>query len=305
MNVCILCYLSMAFRMALTEEQKARMERGKAEALAKKRLRECQTVSSGPSPATAALMATLNNSNPGSLGNNVDPSKPASIEPHSKTVISILHQSNHNSNYIPGNPTYIQQKVSVSSDVIEAKKQEALARKAQSSSAAIAPSSFYKAREQGLNPRALGTNPRATQVPPRNPLTPGKSQAGPIQPPSSGKVVHGSCSLVSVSRFEVTVGYHPQLVEVFKSLASSQYQPSTRLWTFSLGDHDTLLQKARGLAPGLQLTALPTWVLKTFKKPQDQDLESISLDSLEPGLLSQLMPFQITGVQFGISRGGR
>ena len=58
-------------------------------------------------------------------------------------------------------------------------------------------------------------------------------------------------------------------------------------------------------APSHPVLAVQVSLHQTLQTLPAALLESISLDSLEPGLLSQLIPFQITAVQFGISRDGR
>ena len=104
----------------------------------------------------------------------------------------------------------------------------------------------------------------------------------------------------------MVVAYHAPLIEIFKSIASGQYNSKTRVWSFALHDHDLLLQKSRGLAPGLSVTPLPTFVRDTFRKQSDASAHlSIDLSRVEPHLRDQLMPFQKEGVQYGISRQGR
>ena len=119
-------------------------------------------------------------------------------------------------------------------------------------------------------------------------------------------MITATCSLSSRSRFEVVAAYHAPLIEIFKSIASGQYNSQTRVWSFALYDHDLLLQKSRGLAPGLLVTPLPTFVRDAFRKQSNTSAHlSIGLDRVEPHLRDQLMPFQKEGVQYGISRQGR
>ena len=123
---------------------------------------------------------------------------------------------------------------------------------------------------------------------------------------NSPQVITATCSLTSRSRFEVVAAYHAPLIEIFKSIASGQYNSNTRVWSFALFDHDLLLQKSRGLAPGLIVTPLPPFVRDAFRKQTDASAHlSIDLSRVEPHLRDQLMPFQKEGVQYGISRQGR
>ena len=80
----------------------------------------------------------------------------------------------------------------------------------------------------------------------------------------SVQVIRATCSLSSRDRFEVVAAYHLPLIEIFRSFASSKYDPQTKVWSFDLDDHDLLLQKSRGLAPGLIVTPLPTWICDEF-----------------------------------------
>ena len=123
------------------------------------------------------------------------------------------------------------------------------------------------------------------------------------------QVTTAKCSLSSRDRFEVVAAYHASLIEIFRRPeASGQYNPQTKVWSFSLDDHDLLLLKSRCLAPVLILTPLPTWVRDAFIHSRQSNPSahlSIDLSRVEPHLRDQLMPFQKAGVQYGISRQGR
>ena len=74
------------------------------------------------------------------------------------------------------------------------------------------------------------------------------------------------------------------------------------MWTLALYDHGLLLQKSRGLAPGLIVIPLPTFVRDAFRKQSDASAHlGIDLSRVEPHLRDQLLPFQKVGVQYGIS----
>ena len=216
--------------MTLTEEQKARMDRMRAAALAKKKFREAHQVSASSS---------------GSAGHNL-----AQKFGH-KTTNAVLGP--------PG----------------------------------LGTSSFYKSS-------------RATAPSPAPRSSPWKQAAPQAKAAAFGsKVVTATCSLTSATRFEVVASYHAPLIDLFKQLASAQYRASDRTWTFALAEHDLLLQKARGLAPGVLVTPLPANILATFLRPSTADPSTIDLNQVEAHLLDQLMPFQREGVQYGVSRKGR
>ncbi|XP_053295798.1 SWI/SNF-related matrix-associated actin-dependent regulator of chromatin subfamily A-like protein 1 [Pleuronectes platessa] len=50
------------------------------------------------------------------------------------------------------------------------------------------------------------------------------------------------------SRFRVEVGYHAELIAVFKSIASKNYDPATKMWNFSLEDYQQLMEEAASIA---------------------------------------------------------
>lgn len=66
---------------------------------------------------------------------------------------------------------------------------------------------------------------------------------------------------------ETGLRWSPPITPLSLSVASRQYNPQTKVWYFSIDDHDLLLRKSRGLAPGLIVTPLPTWVSDAFRRP--------------------------------------
>ena len=107
------------------------------------------------------------------------------------------------------------------------------------------------------------------------------------------------------NRFQVLATYHETLIKVFKTMKTGVYNAKTRIWSFSLEEHDKLVREAGVLKGEVELIPLPRWILDTFRKPLSYDVESIDLSKIEPKILESLMPFQLQGIQFGISRGGR
>ena len=79
---------------------------------------------------------------------------------------------------------------------------------------------------------------------------------------SSLQVAPAKCSLCSRG-----LRWSPPITPLSLSVASRQYNPQTKVWYFSIDDHDLLLRKSRGLAPGLIVTPLPTWVSDAFRRP--------------------------------------
>nr|XP_019945745.1 PREDICTED: SWI/SNF-related matrix-associated actin-dependent regulator of chromatin subfamily A-like protein 1 [Paralichthys olivaceus] len=50
------------------------------------------------------------------------------------------------------------------------------------------------------------------------------------------------------SRFRVEVGYHAELIAVFKSIPSKNYDPATKMWNFRLEDYKQLMEEAASIA---------------------------------------------------------
>uniref|UniRef100_A0A7N8WXY6 SWI/SNF-related matrix-associated actin-dependent regulator of chromatin subfamily A-like protein 1 n=1 Tax=Mastacembelus armatus TaxID=205130 RepID=A0A7N8WXY6_9TELE len=60
--------------------------------------------------------------------------------------------------------------------------------------------------------------------------------------------VRGKCVPHTEGRFRVEVGYHADLIAVFKSIPSKNYDPATKMWNFSLEDHHHLMEEAVSIA---------------------------------------------------------
>lgn len=67
--------------------------------------------------------------------------------------------------------------------------------------------------------------------------------------------VKGKCVSHSENRFRVEVGYYSDLITVFKSIPSKNYDPATKMWNFSLEDYQMLMEQAASL-PSVSLKPL-------------------------------------------------
>uniref|UniRef100_A0A8C5APF2 SWI/SNF-related matrix-associated actin-dependent regulator of chromatin subfamily A-like protein 1 n=1 Tax=Gadus morhua TaxID=8049 RepID=A0A8C5APF2_GADMO len=76
-----------------------------------------------------------------------------------------------------------------------------------------------------------------------------KSSSMTAGPPSTKPFVstRGKCVSHSKDRFRVEVGYHAELIAVFKSIQSKTYDPATKMWNFSQEDYRQLMQDAGAL----------------------------------------------------------
>ncbi|XP_076058003.1 SWI/SNF-related matrix-associated actin-dependent regulator of chromatin subfamily A-like protein 1 [Oratosquilla oratoria] len=124
-------------------------------------------------------------------------------------------------------------------------------------------------------------------------------------PTAVAKPVNGTIKLLTKERFVVDVGYHAQMIEVFKTIPSKKYDTSTRKWDFHLNDHDKLVSALNPLRPSVCISPLPSFVRKCLQEGSVMDPNTVDISSLDPQLIDALMPFQYEGVCYGLSRGGR
>ncbi|XP_029460978.1 SWI/SNF-related matrix-associated actin-dependent regulator of chromatin subfamily A-like protein 1 isoform X2 [Rhinatrema bivittatum] len=128
------------------------------------------------------------------------------------------------------------------------------------------------------------------------------------QKPSAS--VKGKCALVSRSRFEVDIGYHPDCIGAFKQMSSRNYDMKTRKWSFLLEEYQRLSETLRGF-PSLEVEPLPKAVIHTFAAQFEStsahlaDIPDAELSMVDSKLVNSLMPFQREGVNFAVSREGR
>ncbi|XP_068931285.1 SWI/SNF-related matrix-associated actin-dependent regulator of chromatin subfamily A-like protein 1 isoform X2 [Petaurus breviceps papuanus] len=147
--------------------------------------------------------------------------------------------------------------------------------------------------------KSSGSEP-ASEVPPQQ-LRPHSKGLGSIK---------GQCVLISRTRFQADIGFAEDVIGIFKQMASRNYDMKTRNWNFHLEDHKRLIEEVCKL-PGIQLDPLPKVVLQTFaahlekKSPRPDEVPEADLSTVDSKLVSSLMPFQRTGVNFAVSRGGR
>ncbi|XP_067373187.1 SWI/SNF-related matrix-associated actin-dependent regulator of chromatin subfamily A-like protein 1 isoform X2 [Channa argus] len=105
-----------------------------------------------------------------------------------------------------------------------------------SSSSGGAVSSFYK-----QEPSIPGPNSVAQHL-----LNSATLNRAPAKKPAIS--VRGKCVSHTEDRFRVEVGYHAELIAVFKSIPSKNYDPATKMWNFSLEDYQQLMEQAASIA---------------------------------------------------------
>ncbi|XP_041057133.1 SWI/SNF-related matrix-associated actin-dependent regulator of chromatin subfamily A-like protein 1 isoform X2 [Carcharodon carcharias] len=125
-----------------------------------------------------------------------------------------------------------------------------------------------------------------------------------------GAVIQGRFGLLSRSRCEVEIGYHEEVLKVFKRVKSRHYNMKTRKWSFLLEDYKELFDALSRIS-AVQIEPFPRGVLEVFlpqfEKSYLEPLEIPEADllSVDSKLVHSLMPFQREGVNFAISRDGR
>ena len=160
------------------------------------------------------------------------------------------------------------------------------------------------AKQLQLN-RAQSQKPAASAAPAAATTVQSKNLLGNNFYSRPARILKGSCSLVSPTRFEIDVGYHAQLIATLRSLPSAEYNATKKTWSFPVVDHDSVLRKLQPLKSEVEISPLPNWILKTFMKPRDLTPEQVDIGAIEPYLYNNLMPFQKEGIKFGVSRQGR
>ncbi|XP_078408885.1 SWI/SNF-related matrix-associated actin-dependent regulator of chromatin subfamily A-like protein 1 isoform X2 [Cetorhinus maximus] len=108
-----------------------------------------------------------------------------------------------------------------------------------------------------------------------------------------GAVIQGRFGLLSRSRCEVEIGYHEEVLKVFKRVNSRHYID------------------ALSRISAVQIEPFPRGVLEVFLPQFEKsyleppEIPEADLSSIDSKLVRSLMPFQREGVNFAISRGGR
>lgn len=120
----------------------------------------------------------------------------------------------------------------------------------------------------------------------------------------------GKCLLVCRSRFEVEIGYHAEVIGLFKQMSSRNYDMKTRKWSFLLEDYQKLMEALHRIQ-AVETEPLPRPVVQAFASQFEKtsvirpEIPDVDLSGVDSKLVSSLMPFQSEGVGFAISREGR
>ncbi|KAL1109987.1 hypothetical protein AAG570_014066 [Ranatra chinensis] len=117
----------------------------------------------------------------------------------------------------------------------------------------------------------------------------------------------GTCSLFSRDRFCANVAYNQKLIDLLKTIPGREFDPVKKIWHFPLEQYQNFKELVAPLAPHIVFSAFPRAIQKNKEKGSwdNIDHKSIDVSRIERNLLDSLFPFQIEGVQFGISKHGR
>ncbi|XP_069083156.1 SWI/SNF-related matrix-associated actin-dependent regulator of chromatin subfamily A-like protein 1 [Pleurodeles waltl] len=154
----------------------------------------------------------------------------------------------------------------------------------------------------------MDINPRSTAISSSPTINALLLMCNNWQRPSA--TVKGKCVLISRSHFEVDIGYHAEVIGVFKQMASKNYDMKTRKWSFLLEDYQRLSEAVRNIST-VEMEPLPRPVVQAFVAQFEKtsmraaDLPEADLSGVDSKLVKNLMPFQRDGVNFAISREGR
>ncbi|XP_055544718.1 SWI/SNF-related matrix-associated actin-dependent regulator of chromatin subfamily A-like protein 1 [Wyeomyia smithii] len=120
------------------------------------------------------------------------------------------------------------------------------------------------------------------------------------------RTVTCTCALVAETRFVVqTSAFNEQLIDVFKSIPSKQYDATSKSWTFAIQDYSLVQERVTALNPHVTIGPLPGFILRLFGKGPHSKPNRNCLNAVDPALVKSLLEFQKEGVCFAIDKGGR
>lgn len=122
----------------------------------------------------------------------------------------------------------------------------------------------------------------------------------------SSEMMKGQCVLLSRKRFYIDIGYHKEVIEIFKSVPGRLYDMQTKKWNFPIDDHDKLVSLLKPLQPNVLIIPLPRPIVKLLMAVDEKKvIKEYDLSSMDPNLVKSLLPFQKIGLYFGIQHRGK
>lgn len=155
-------------------------------------------------------------------------------------------------------------------------------------------------------------------LPPQSRIAPVRRPVQQIDTDYSSKSRHGHKIILSISYFENGSAWFcaigsipPQLTEFFNSLPSEsrQYKERMKAWYFDFKIYEQFINTLRSsdFFDLVQVEELPPFLIRVLSKyMQSKILRVPDVDlNLEEELLDVLLPFQLEGIKFVVSKGGR
>lgn len=127
------------------------------------------------------------------------------------------------------------------------------------------------------------------------------SQKPGVSLPYNGPVHIATCVLQTSNRFSISTKFHSQLMAEIKQMKTRSYESELCKWSLDCAEHDSFLKRTNYLQPQVKINPLPKFILSCLSK-QKRFIPEISSTNC---LLSKLLPFQKTGVQFVLSLEGK
>lgn len=116
----------------------------------------------------------------------------------------------------------------------------------------------------------------------------------------------GQCILLSRKRFYVDIGYHKEVIDIFKSISGKLYDMQTKKWNFPIDQHDNLISQLKPLQSSVLIIPLSRPLVKLFVQAiETKEIKEYDLSHMDQTLVDALLPFQKVGLYFGIQHGGR
>uniref|UniRef100_A0A674AFX3 SWI/SNF-related matrix-associated actin-dependent regulator of chromatin subfamily A-like protein 1 n=1 Tax=Salmo trutta TaxID=8032 RepID=A0A674AFX3_SALTR len=229
---------------SLTAEQQQKIEENRRKALAIRAQRQAaqsnnQTPKSGlNNPASAPQQRVSTQSGPLS---NSTPRSGLTHHPPNTNVSSVFKPPQPNKAVLPGPyPT----STSATDSFSVSKPHPKTSSSGPSSGSGSAVGSFYKqGTKHGATSPSIQSAVRQQQ--PSSSST-DVSNSLPVKNPAV--TVRGKCVSHSEERFRVEVGYHAELIALFKNIPSRNYDPATKMWNFSHEDYRQLMEESGSIS---------------------------------------------------------
>ena len=111
-------------------------------------------------------------------------------------------------------------------------------------------------------------------------------------------------SLKDEESFIVGTKYNEQLIALLKQSPVWSYDPHTHNWTFPLNQYESLFTRISTNLQNHKIEPIPPTILSLLREKYDDNI-SLKNSDIPPELISSLLPYQVSGVQFCVARNGR